>query len=320
MLRRLGHAVGLLLAVLILNFAFIHLAPGDAAQVIAGNMSGVTADILADIRAKYGLDKSMAEQLFIFLRHIAVLDFGRSYFYNQPVLGLIWGRVPATLLLVLSSMVTAVVVGTLVGVSTARRPHSYLSHVVTVIAVGGYSLPVFWLGIIMLVLFAWALPLFPVSGMFDPARTDTLLRHFLDVGRHMVLPVFTLAFIYVGQYSRLARGTMLEALGADYVRTARAKGLTEGTVVYKHALRNAVLPVITMAGLQFSQVFAGAILTETVFNWPGLGRLAFDSIVARDYPTLLGILFFSALIVIVANLLTDLCYRLVDPRISLTEP
>jgi len=317
--RRVLHALALLLAVIVLNFVLLHLAPGDIAQVIAGEMGGITQQGLADIRAQYGLDKPLPEQLFIYLGNFAHLEFGDSFFYNQPVLTLIGQRVPATLLLVITALILSVVFGTVIGVISARRPNSPLSHLVTLISVGGYSVPVFWLGIMLLVLFASVLPLFPTAGMYDAAKQVGAFGFAVDVAHHLVLPVFTLAFIYLGQYSRLARGSMLETLASDYVRTARAKGLSETLVVYKHALRNAVLPVITMAGLQFSQLFAGAILVETVFNWPGLGRLAFDAIVSRDYPTVLGILFFSALIVVVANLLTDLCYRLVDPRIRLSE-
>jgi peptide/nickel transport system permease protein len=314
--RRIIHALTLLIAVIVLSFFLLRLAPGDVAQVIAGQMGGVTEEILAQIRSQYGLDKSVVEQLFIFLGRFAVLDFGQSYFYNQPVAKLIFARVPATLLLVLSALLFSTTVGTIIGVISARKPNSLLSHLVTFISVGGYSMPVFWLGIMLLILFTSFLPIFPTAGMYDAAKEVGTLGYILDVLHHLVLPVFTLAFIYLGQYSRLARGSMLEALGADYIRTARAKGLKEKIVVYKHALRNAVLPVITMAGLQFSQLFAGAILVETVFNWPGLGRLAFESILNRDYPTVLGLLFFSALIVILANLLTDLCYRIIDPRIA----
>lgn len=317
--RRILHALILLIAVIVLNFVLMRLAPGDVAQVIAGQMGGVTEEILADIRAQYGLDKSIAEQLFIFLGRFARLDFGDSYFYNQPVLKLIFGRVPATLLLVLSALIFSTTIGTIIGVISARRPHSFLSHLVTFISVGGYSMPVFWLGIMLLILFASIIPIFPTAGMYDAAKEVGALGYLVDVLHHLVLPAFTLAFIYLGQYSRLARGSMLETLNADYIRTARAKGLKEKLVIYKHALRNAVLPVVTMAGLQFSQLFAGAILVETVFNWPGLGRLAFEAILNRDYPTVLGLLFFSALIVVVANLLTDFCYRLIDPRITLDD-
>lgn len=315
--RRILHILILLFAVIVLNFMLIRLAPGDVAQVIAGEMGGVTAEILSDIRVQYGLDKSIIEQLFIFLGRFARLDFGESYFYNLPVLELIFDRVPATLLLVFSALMFSTTIGTIIGVISARRPHSFLSHLVTFISVGGYSMPVFWLGIMLLILFASIIPIFPTAGMYDAAKEVGAIGYLVDVLHHLVLPGFTLSIIYLGQYSRLARGSMLETLNADYIRTARAKGLKEKLVIYKHALRNAILPVITMAGLQFSQLFAGAILVETVFNWPGLGRLAFEAILSRDYPTVLGLLFFSSLIVVTANLLTDLCYRLVDPRISL---
>ena len=179
-------------------------------------------------------------------------------------------------------------------------------------------MPVFWLGIMILILLASVLPWFPVSGMYDVMKLEYgFFPRALDILHHLILPMFTLAFIYMAQYSLLARATMMEVLGSDYIRTARAKGMTDRIVIYKHALRNAVSPVITMAGLQMAYLFSGAILVETVFNWPGLGRLAFESLLRRDHPTILGILFFSTLMVIISNLLTDLTYRLIDPRIRL---
>lgn len=313
--RRLVHAIGLLVAVVVLNFFLLQLAPGDPAQTIAGEMGGITEELLAEIRADYGLDQSLTAQLGNYLWRYSRLDFGFSFFFDASVADLILARVPATLLLVLSALFLAVTVGTLFGVIAARKPNGWLSHLVTIVSIGGYSAPVFWIGLMLLVMFASIVPLFPTQGMIDVSREMGPIERLFDLLRHLVLPTVTLAIIYLAQYSRLARASMLETLGADYIRTARAKGLSERTVVYKHALRNAILPVVTMAGLQFSQLFAGAVLVETVFNWPGMGRLAFDSILRRDYPTILGILFFSALIVIVANLLTDLAYRLIDPRI-----
>ncbi|MGI9487239.1 MAG: ABC transporter permease [Geminicoccaceae bacterium] len=317
--RRCIHAIGLLVAVVVLNFFLLQLAPGDPAQTIAGEMGGITEEMLAKIRADYGLDQSLVSQLGTYLGRYLRFDFGYSFFFDSSVADLIFSRVPATLLLVLSALFLAVTVGTLFGVISAQKPNGWLSHLVTMVSIGGYSAPVFWIGLMLLVLFASIIPLFPTQGMMDISRDMSPFDRLLDVLRHLVLPTVTLAIIYLAQYSRLARASMLETLGADYIRTARAKGLSERTVIYKHALRNAVLPVITMAGLQFSQLFAGAVLVETVFNWPGMGRLAFDSILRRDYPTILGILFFSALIVIVANLLTDLTYRLIDPRIRTTN-
>lgn len=309
------NALGLLLAVVVLNFLLIQAAPGDPAQVIAGEMGGASPEILADIRARYGLDRSLGEQLLSYLGKAVRGDFGYSFYFNLPVTTLVLGRMPATLLLVLSGLSLAIVIGTALGVLSARKPNGILSHVVSVVAIGGYAAPVFWTGLMLLVLFASAYPVLPVGGMEDVADPKAGLARALDVATHLVLPAATLAIVYVAQYSRLTRTSMIDVLGADYIRTARAKGLPERVVVLKHALRNALIPLVTLVGLQFGQVFAGAVLVETVFAWPGLGRLVFESILRRDYPTLLGVLFFSALLVIAANLVTDAVYRLIDPRI-----
>jgi peptide/nickel transport system permease protein len=316
LVQRLLHAAGLLLAVLVLNFTLVHVAPGDPAEVIAGEMGGATEEMMAEIRRSYGLDQPFHVQLGRYLAKVGQGDLGYSFFFNRPVTDLILERLGATILLVTTALLVAVFLGTFLGVVAAQRPNGLLSHVVTVLALVGYSAPVFWTGIMLLILFASVIPLFPVSGMIDVVAQDqSWWQVALDVGHHLVLPVLTLSTIYLAFYSRLARASMLDVLGADYIRTARAKGLSRTLVVYKHALRNAVLPVVTFAGLQFAQLLSGAVLVETVFSWPGLGTLAFDSILRRDSPTLLGILFFSALIVIVANLLTDVSYRLIDPRI-----
>ena len=173
----------------------------------------------------------------------------------------------------------------------------------------------FWTGIVLLLLFSATIPLFPLSGMYDVRLQDGGLLRALDVAHHLALPAIALAIVFLAQYSRIARASMLDVLGADYIRTARAKGLGEGAVLFRHALRNAVLPVVTLAGLQFGNMLSGAVLVETVFNWPGLGQLAFESILRRDHPTVLGILVFATAMVVAANLLTDFAYRIVDPRI-----
>lgn len=314
--KRIAYGVTLLLAVLVLGFVLLHLAPGDPADVIAGEMGGATEEMMAQIRADYGLDRPLPVQLVSYIGKVAQGDLGFSYYFNKPVLGLILERVWPTVLLVVSSLLLAILVGTLLGVMAARKPNGLLSHTVTVIALIGYALPVFWTGIMLVILFASVFPLFPVSGMYNVVDNAGGIAYALDVLHHMALPVLSLSTIYLAFYSRLSRASMLDVLGADYVRTARAKGLAESVVVYKHALRNAILPVVTFAGLQFSTLFSGAVLVETVFSWPGLGTLAFDAILRRDTPTLLGILFFAALIVVVVNLLTDLAYRIVDPRIK----
>jgi peptide/nickel transport system permease protein len=192
-----------------------------------------------------------------------------------------------------------------------------VSQCITVLSMVGFAAPVFWTGMMLVLLFASWFPILPVAGMRSAASEGTGgLADLLDVLHHLVLPAFTLAVVYLAQYSRLSRSSMLDVLSSDYIRTARAKGLADRVVLYKHALRNALLPVVTMLGLQFGNVMAGAIIVETVFNWPGLGRLAFDSVLRRDYPTILGVLLFSSIVVIVMNVLTDLAYRLIDPRIK----
>jgi peptide/nickel transport system permease protein len=313
--RRLGYAAVLVFAVLVLNFLLIRLAPGDPIETLAGQMGGMTEEIRADLRQTYGLDKPLPAQLGIYLMRVASGDLGYSYFFNLPVTQLILDRLPATLLLVLTSLLIAVIVGTTLAVLASRRPNGLLSQIITVVSVIGYSAPVFWTGMLLVILFASVMPILPVSGMRSAAVRQGGLVDSIDVARHLVLPSLSLAIVYLAQYGRLTRASMLDVLGADYIRTARAKGLTENTVYFHHALRNALLPVITIIGLQFGNMLAGAIVVETVFNWPGLGRLAFDSVLRRDYPTLLGLLFFSSLLVIVANQVTDICYRLADPRI-----
>ena len=313
---RLLNAALLLLAVVVLNFALIHLAPGDPAQVIAGEMGGASPEILAAIRAQYGLDQPILTQLGHYVGRTAVGDLGYSFYFSQPVSQLILERLPATMLLMLTALGFAAVVGTLLGVLSARWPRGPLSAGVTLLSLAGHAAPVFWSGLLLLLLFASVLPIFPISGMADVSRPKQGFAYVLDVLHHLVLPAFTLGLVYLAQYSRQARTSMLDVLGADYIRTARAKGVPERRVVLKHALRNALIPVVTLIGLQFSQLLAGAVLVETVFGWPGMGRLVLSSILRRDYPTLLGVLVVSALLVMVANLLTDLAYRVVDPRLQ----
>jgi peptide/nickel transport system permease protein len=315
LVRQIINAAVLLLAVLVLNFCLIHLAPGDPVQVIAGEMGGASADVVAALRAKYGLDQSLTEQLAIYLRNVVSGDFGYSYYFNQPVLGLILQRLPATLYLAFTALIAALAIGTSLGVASARRPNCLFSHIVTVFALAGYAAPVFWTGLLLLLLFGSVWPILPVVGMTDVAHPTQGFAYALDVARHLVLPSLTLALVFIAQYSRLARVNMIDALSADYVRTARAKGLPEWIVIGKHALRNTLIPIVTVAGHQFGNLFAGAVLVETVFSWPGMGRLVFDSILRRDYPTLMAVLFFSALTVMAANILTDMVYRLIDPRI-----
>ena len=293
----------------------MHLAPGDVADSISQSMGGADEDVLNEIRATYGLDRPFIVQLGSYIGKVMRFDLGYSFFYTQPVSELIFQKLPATLLLVLTAQFLALIVGVFLGVYSAQRPNGLSSHFVSFFALFGYSAPVFWSGLLLLIGFSLHIQWFPVAGMRDVTIEGNFLEETIDIIRHMVLPVITLASIFLALYSRLSRATMMEVLGSDYIRTAKSKGLTDREIIYKHALKNSLSPVITLAGLQFSAVVSGAILVESVFSWPGLGTLAFESIIARDTPTILGILFFSALVVIVGNLLTDLALRLVDPRV-----
>ncbi len=312
---RVAWSLGLILAVIVMCFTLIHLAPGDVAIVIAGDSGAGDPEVIAEIREDLGLDDPFLVQLGGYVGDVAQGDLGTSYRFNEPVTELIVTRLWPTFLLVGTAVSFAIVLGVLVGVFTARRPESPISHGVTVFSLTGYSMPVFWTGLLLVIMFASNVQWFPVSGMRDVRLEGNWLEEWIDVAHHLVLPAITLGVIYLAQYSRLSRASMLEVLQSDYVRTARAKGLAERRVVSKHALRNAVIPVVTVAGLQFGQMLSGALLVETVFNWPGLGRLAADSVFQRDAPVLLGILILSSTLVVIINILTDVVYRLIDPRI-----
>jgi len=305
----------LLLAVIILNFILIHIAPGDAVTALVGDMGGATPELIATLRAEYGLDQNLITQLFRYIAKMMRGDLGISFTHHLPVMDLILAHLPATILLVTAVFFLATVSGTVLGIIAAQKPKSLFNHFVTVLSLSGYAAPVFWTGLMMLIAFSYYFPIFPAFGMKTPGFKGTTLEGIFDVIKHLILPAVTLASVYVAVYSRLARASMLDVLGSDYIRTARSKGLNQRVVVYKHALKNAMLPVITMAGLQISQLIAGAVVVETVFGWPGIGQLAFNSILRRDHPLLLGILFFSTLMVVLANLITDFAYRILDPRI-----
>ena len=317
LIRRFVSMLTVLLVVVILNFLMLHLAPGDIADTIAATMGGADEKDMIELRAEYGLDQPFFIQLFQYIKNVALLDLGNSQFYNMPVFDLIMERLPATLLLVFSAQIVSLALGILLGVYAAQNPNGLSSLLVNMLSLFGYAAPVFWTGILLLIAFSLYIPIFPVAGMRDVTiESDNFLVHAFDVARHLFLPMITLASIFLAYYSRLCRASMLEVLGADFVRTAKAKGLSQRDILMKHALKNSLSPVITFAGLSFSAVVSGAILVETVYSWPGLGTLAFNSIIARDTPVLLGILIFSTLMVTVGNLLTDMVLRSIDPRIK----
>ena len=316
--RRLLHLGPLLLGMLALGFAIIQLAPGDPVQVLVGDYPA-PPDYVRQVRERFGLDQPRWIQFARYVGEVLRGNLGYSFFYNEPVLDLLGSRLPATLLLMGSALGISSVAGIGLGIACGRRPGSAADHALLVVGLVGYSLPVFWLGQLLLMGLALKLDLFPTQGMRGVLFGVGFVGRALDVLHHLALPALTLGTRYLALNVRLMRTSLVEVGGQDYLRTARAKGLSERVVSYKHALRNALLPVVTMMGLNVGPLVAGAVLTETVFAWPGLGRLIIDAILHRDYPVMLGGLLVVSACVVVGNLLADLAYAVIDPRIRLTR-
>lgn len=315
--RRLLQLLPVVLGIALLNFLVLQLAPGDVVDVLAGEAGAATPESMAQLRAQFGLDQPVWTQLGHYLARLAHADLGFSYRQNMPVLDLILGRVPATLLLMVMALAIALVVGIGLGIATALKPEGAFDHAVSVGVLVIYAMPSFWLGLMGLVLFAGQLGWVPAGGMVTVGLEGPWWRHVLDVAWHALLPAFTLAAFYLAVYTKLMRGAMREVLQADFIRAARAKGASEWRVLFGHALRNASLPVLTLLGFQVASVLSGAVLVESVFAWPGLGRLAFEAILARDFNLLLGILLLSSLMVTAINIVVDLASAWLDPRVTL---
>jgi peptide/nickel transport system permease protein len=317
--HRLLKSIVIVFAIIVLNFLLIRLAPGDPATVMAGEAGAADEKFMAQLRQDFGLDRPIHVQLGIYVKNFASFDLGFSHRHKRQVSSLLADRLPATLLLTGTAFVFALTAGVLLGVLAANRVGSWSDSAITVLALGFYATPLFWVGLMFILLFSVNLGWLPAFGMETLGAKKTGLDRWLDVGRHLVLPALTLGVFYMAIYARLTRASMLEVREQDFVRTARAKGLTEGRITRAHVLRNAVLPVITFAGIQAGQLIGGSILVETVFAWPGIGRLAFESLLARDYNALLGVFFLTTVMVILFNLATDLLYSIADPRIEIGE-
>jgi peptide/nickel transport system permease protein len=316
-LRRLAQAAVAVVLIAVINFLMLHLAPGDAVDVLAGEAGAADPGYVAALRERFGLDQPLPIQLGHYLINLAQLDLGYSFRQNMSVLEAIMLRVPATLLLMITSLGIAFLGGIVFGATAARKVNSLTDNVISVLALLAYATPLFWLGLMLLIVFTLKLHLLPSNGIVTVGADQTLPEQVLDVTRHLVLPATTLSLFYMATYTRLMRASMLEVFGMDYVRTARAKGISNRRVVYRHVLRNAVLPMITMLGVQVGSLLGGAVVVEVVFGWPGLGRLAFASIFQRDFNLLLGILLLSSCLVIMTNLIADMLYARLDPRIEL---
>jgi peptide/nickel transport system permease protein len=318
-LGRIVKAVIVVLAIIVLNFVLIRLAPGDPASVIAGQSGAADPQFMDQLRHQFGLDRPVYEQLWIYVSRIVMLDLGVSHRQQRTVASLLAERLPATLLLTGAAFVLAIAVGVLLGVLAARRVGTWADSAITVLALTCYATPLFWIGLMLVLLFSVVLDWLPAFGMSSVGANLTGLASVLDVGRHLILPALTLGLFYLAIYARLTRAAMLEVADQDFVKTARAKGVPEGRILRAHVLRNALLPVITFAGIQAGQLIGGSILVETVFAWPGIGRLAFDALLARDYNLLLGVFVCTSAMVVTFNIVTDLLYAAIDPRIEVAQ-
>ena len=317
-IRRLFQAVPIVLAIIVLNFFLLNMAEGDAVDVLAGEAGSATPEYMAELRAKFGLDQPLPVQLWVYLKNIISLDLGYSFRHDMPVSVLIVDRFWPTLLLMVSTIILAVLFGILLGLLAAINLNTWKDAVISVFALITYATPLFWVGLMMIVVFSINLRWFPTSGMENIAAFYEGFDRFVDIAHHLVLPTITLSLFYLALYTRLMRASMLEQYGQDYVVTARAKGLPERRITFGHVLRNALLPVVTMAGVQVGALIGGSVIVESVFAWPGLGMLAFESLFARDLNLLLGIFLISSVLVVVVNLIVDVIYCFLDPRIEVS--
>jgi peptide/nickel transport system permease protein len=326
--KRILLLIPVLIGVSILSFLLIHLAPGDPARTIAGEHA--STQTIKALQEKYGLDKPLTTQYWIWFKQVLKGDLGRSIVSNQQVMREILDRFPNTVELTFVSMFIAILIGSIAGIISASKQYSFLDYTTMGIALFGVSMPVFWLGIMLMMIFGVFLRWLPLGGRIDTLISfqrvsglyllDSILtwnwKAFASSVRYLVLPSVALATIPMATIARVTRSSMLEVLRQDYIRTERAKGLSERLVIYKHAARNALLPVITVIGLNFGLLLAGAILTETIFSWPGIGRYVVKAVQMRDYPAVQGCVLFFAFMFVVVNLITDVLYAYIDPRIK----
>jgi peptide/nickel transport system permease protein len=298
-LKRLLSTIPVLLGISLLLFFMLRMLPGDPAQVMAGQMA--SPEDIKLIRHQLGLDRPIIVQYGLFLSRLVRFDLGRSARTQSPVIKEVWARLPNTMLLAVAAITLACLFGIPAGIISASRPYTWIDYLFTSMALFGISMPVFWLGLMLVVIFSVVLHWLPAGGTGS--------------WKHIILPSFTLAAFVVAFITRMTRASMIEALSQDYTTTARSKGLKERVVIVKHALKNALIPIITVVGLQFGLLLGGAVLTETVFAWPGVGRLIVDSILARDYPVIQGTILIFGLLYILVNLFVDMIYAFIDPRI-----
>lgn len=317
MLSRVLQGIAALLLIAIVSFFLVRAAPGDTASVIAGESGMTDQNYVGEVRRRLDLDLPVLKQLEIYLRNLVHLDLGRSARQQAPVVDLILERLPATLLLTGVSYVLSLVVGIAVGAAAARRVGTWTDSALTTLVLIFYATPMYWLALMLVLLFSVNLGWLPGYGYESVGASLTGAAAVLDVARHLVLPAICTSLFYMTIYARMTRASMLEVARMDFVKTAHAKGVHPSRVQRAHILRNALLPVVTIAGIQAGAMMGGAILTETVFAWPGVGRLMYDALVQRDYNLLLGCFMVTAAMAVLFNVLTDLIYTIIDPRIEL---
>lgn len=315
--RRGLHAVPVIFGIVVINFLLLQLMEGDAVDALAGEAASATPEYMAQLRQKFGLDQPVYIQLLAYVKNIVMLDLGYSFRHEMPVLDLIMNRFWPTLLLMLSTLFIAIGVGIVLGLLGAMGLNTWRDTAISILALVSYATPLFWVGLMLILLFSVNLGWLPTSGMETIGAFHEGWDRVLDIARHMIMPVTALSLFYMALFTRLMRASMLEQTGMDYVTTAKAKGLTERRIIWRHILRNALLPVVTMGGVQVANMLGGSIIIESVFAWPGMGLLAFEALFARDLNLLLGIFLFAACLVVAVNLVIDVLYTFLDPRIDL---
>lgn len=311
-IRRILMAIPILIGITIINFLLINLAPGDPLDALIDPNAAVNAGAQEQLREEMGLNKPLIVRYGIWLKELLTGNLGYSYVKNVPVTERIMARLPATLLLTVTALIISIVVGIPLGMLSAMKQYSPLDYSFTFLAFAGISVPNFFLALGAIYIFSLTLHWLPPFGMVS-LRTD--LPRWLDILRHLILPASVLALATTGSLIRYARTSLLEVKGMDYITTARSKGLRERKVLYSHAFRNALIPLITVIGLRLPALFGGSVIIETVFSWPGIGQLAIESITDRDYPQIMALLLITAVLVLFANLVTDIVYAYADPRI-----
>ena len=314
--RRLLFMIPLLLGITIVTFVVVHLSPGGPADMLTGLSPKVSAEAKARLHSLYGLDKPLHVQYWLWLSRLVRFDFGESFKDGRLVIIKILERLPATLLLNVLSLLLIFFIALPIGILSAVRQDSFFDKGMTVFVFLGFSVPAFWLALLLMLLFGVVLGWLPISGMHSVNFPYfSLWGKLWDIIKHLILPVFVSAFGGLAYLSRYSRTSMLEVLRQDYIRTARAKGLPEKKVIYRHALRNALIPIVTLLGLSLPALIGGGFIFETIFAWPGMGRLGYQAIMARDYPVIMGVGIIAALLTLLGNLIADITYAFIDPRI-----